>query len=168
MPLQEYKICPVCEKELQREEFRYGGQIRRYCKSCYPDIVKQYQAKNSERIKKYHIDYCARPEYLERQRRIAKEIGQKYRRVVLEHYGGSPPRCACCGESNYEFLVLDHINGGGVKHRKEVANGLGGLKMYIWTVRNNFPSIFRVLCSNCNSSYGSYGYCPHQKNLDVQ
>lgn len=30
----------------------------------------------------------------------------KERWIVLLHYGGDPPECACCGESFYEFWQL--------------------------------------------------------------
>ncbi len=91
---------------------------------------------------------------IENQRRRAKH--QELRRLVLCHYGGTPPRCACCGEDLYEFLALDHINGGGRKHARSVNSHL-----YQWIHANNFPSGFRVLCHNCNQSLGAYGYCPH-------
>jgi hypothetical protein len=29
---------------------------------------------------------------------------------MLSAYGG---KCVCCGESEYKFLAIDHINGGG-------------------------------------------------------
>ena len=29
---------------------------------------------------------------------------------ALEHYGG--PKCACCGEIEFSFLSLDHIDDG--------------------------------------------------------
>jgi predicted transcriptional regulator len=34
--------------------------------------------------------------------------------------------------------------------------------MYNWLKNHNFPSGFRVLCYNCNSSIGAWGYCPHK------
>ncbi len=69
-------------------------------------------------------------------------------------YGG---KCACCGEDRPEFLGIDHINGGGNKHRKE--EGIHSLSR--WLRKNKYPEGFRVLCHNCNISIGSYGYCPH-------
>lgn len=81
---------------------------------------------------------------------------------ILLHYGGNPPKCTCCGEEKIEFLAVDHENGGGNKHRKEVpGRGSGGV--YTWIIKNNFPKGFRILCHNCNSSLGYYGYCPHKK-----
>lgn len=86
----------------------------------------------------------------------------KYREVAILHYGGTPPKCNCCGEKERKFLTIDHINGGGRKHRKELKNTLGGV--HGWLVRNNFPEGFQVLCMNCNwGKYINNGTCPHKK-----
>ena len=86
---------------------------------------------------------------------------QERKLMVLSHYSKDIPTCECCGEKNIEFLTVDHINGGGNQHRKEVAKR--GKEMYRWIVDNNFPEMFRVLCLNCNFSLGHYGYCPHSQ-----
>ena len=78
---------------------------------------------------------------------------------ALQHYGGEEPKCACCSESNVEFLALDHINGGGNKHKKE--NNIGCLAK--WLQKHHYPPGFRVLCHNCNFSLGAFGYCPHSR-----
>jgi hypothetical protein len=87
---------------------------------------------------------------------MSRESRERRRKRILDVYGG---KCACCGEHRYEFLAIDHINGGGNKHRKEVT-GLGA-RFYAWLQREGFPDGFRVLCHNCNMSYGFFGYCPH-------
>lgn len=80
---------------------------------------------------------------------------------VIKAYGGS---CACCGDTHFEFLTIDHIKGGGTKHRKE--SGLEGQSFYIWLKQNNFPKgDYRVLCISCNFSLGHYGYCPHADEM---
>ena len=71
-----------------------------------------------------------------------------------------PPRCACCGEKTYEFLSIDHIDGGGSKHRRDMKIS-GGTATTEWLVRNKFPKGFQVLCHNCNMAKGFYGECPH-------
>lgn len=88
----------------------------------------------------------------------SRRYQQKIRKEVLNHYGHA---CACCGESRYEFLAIDHINGGGVRHKKEVL-GAVHKSLAIWLRANNYPPGFRLLCHNCNSSLGWYGYCPHE------
>ena len=69
--------------------------------------------------------------------------------------------CACCGEDHYEFLAVDHIHGKGHEHRAALRRA--GTVLYRWLVKNNFPPGFRVLCHNCNSALGFYGYCPHER-----
>ena len=77
---------------------------------------------------------------------------------VFEAYGGYV--CACCGETTREFLTIDHIHGGGSKHRKSLPGG----HLYTWLRANNFPSGFRVLCYNCNIARSrDCGVCPHER-----
>ena len=39
---------------------------------------------------------------------------------VLRHYSGGSMQCACCGETEVDFLGIDHIDGDGAQHRREV------------------------------------------------
>jgi len=78
------------------------------------------------------------------------------RAQVLEHYGTV---CACCGTT--DDLTIDHINGDGQEHRKEL---FGSTKaqpaaFYRWLVRSGFPDGFQTLCRLCNSSKGQGGRC---------
>jgi hypothetical protein len=97
---------------------------------------------------------------LEAYREIIRKSANKRRMQVLEHYSKGKFECACCGDKHIEFLAIDHINGGGGKHR--VSLGEGGQYIISWIRNNNYPEGFRVLCHNCNSSLGHYGYCPHE------
>jgi hypothetical protein len=78
-----------------------------------------------------------------------------FRTSALLAYGW---KCACCGEDRYEFLSIDHVNGGGTRARKTQG---GGSRLYRWLADHNYPEGFQVLCHNCNMSKGCYGYCPH-------
>lgn len=91
--------------------------------------------------------------------KYSRKHNQKCRNIVITHYGGDPPKCACCGESHYEFLTIDHVNGGGDKDRK--ARGSGS-NVYHSLIKDGFPPGLRVLCYNCHLALGFSGYCPHQ------
>lgn len=86
----------------------------------------------------------------------------RYRMAVLDHYGG---KCACCRESNYAFLSLDHIGGGGKAHRARFGNSHG---IYRDLARQGFPTGFQILCHNCNQAKSSWGICPHATGRDVE
>jgi len=86
---------------------------------------------------------------------------QAIRMEVFEHYCKGVPFCFCCKETRLEFLSIDHINGGGNKHRKLLKEGA----IHRHLKRNGFPEGYRVLYHNCNQSLGHYGYCPHQKEM---
>jgi hypothetical protein len=149
------KICPKCksEGEFYKDVSRKDG-FTTYCKSC--------QHKRYEKISKL-------PETIARNRRnnlkwnkvnkkwktaYEAERTRRMKQRCIQHYGGE---CACCQENRYEFLSLDHKNGGGNQHRKTIT-----IKIERWLIKNNFPDGFQVLCHNCNMSIGLYGYCPHQ------
>lgn len=80
---------------------------------------------------------------------------------ILNYYSNGAMRCMCpgCTISTLEFLTIDHINGGGNIHRRQIGNG----NVYSWLKRKGFPTGFRVLCYNCNLALGHYGYCPHMR-----
>jgi len=93
-------------------------------------------------------------------RKISARSSKKTRAMlkgeVFLAYGTA---CACCGETTYEFLSIDHTNGDGAKHRKEI--GTYSSAIYKWLKKNNYPPGFRTLCMNCNYALGLFGYCPH-------
>lgn len=159
------KLCGGCKEVLPHKEYYKNNSSRDglsfECKKCCgKNNGARYHTvhKHDPEFKKARADY-SHAWHLRNQERNNSRIRADHRRLrmaCLEHYGG---RCACCGEARYEFLAIDHINGGGGKHRKEV----GTSKMERWLIRNGFPAGFRVLCHNCNQSLGHYGFCPHDK-----
>jgi hypothetical protein len=84
-----------------------------------------------------------------------KEIGiqcEQFRRDLkidtFNIYGGC--RCELCGEKDLRILSIDHIAGGGRRHRKSLGIN-GGNPFYRWLRDNKYPSGYRVLCFNCQS-----------------
>ena len=79
------------------------------------------------------------------------------RRELVAAYGG---KCACCGESEYAFLDLDHVNNDGRADRAERGNGQ---RLYVWLKANGWPrDRYQLLCCNCNQGKArNGGGCPH-------
>jgi|SRR6267142_6461843 len=140
-------------------------------------------AKRTPEKLKYHREYMAKyleehPRYRKRQNRMRvqrqQKEGKKYRvrwnswysRVrdaVIDMLGA---KCACCGEKTREFLSVDHIHGGGAKHRKA---SISGGSYYQSILKEGCPANkYRVLCYNCNCSLGHRGYCPHQTKVSSE
>lgn len=142
------KRCPRCGLWLPLASFhkkvRMPDGLEGYCIACYRIIGMEWYYKNRDKV------------------RAREAIRRKTdREEAISHYGG---RCYCCGEMTFEFLAIDHINGGGQLHRREIKRGdiCGWLKM------KGYPEGFRVLCHNCNASLAYYGYCPHQKEVSCE
>ena len=70
----------------------------------------------------------------------------KIRVDILTHYGNGKLACVKCGENNIFCLSLDHINGGGTKHRREIG---GAVKLYPLLRRQGYPDGYQTLCMNC-------------------
>lgn len=83
---------------------------------------------------------------------------EKLRSQLFEHYGTS---CACCGCSKRFFLTIDHIDGGGNRHRQEIKQNF-----YAWIRKTGFPTGFQVLCHNCQHGKRVFGQCPCGSSSD--
>ena len=140
----------------RRESGLHGSQFYDWLvKNNLPDCGVQVLCHNCNQKK--HTDTF---EYGETGERVR---GWRFRRKiklrVMTHYSGGTPTCACCKVSDLDVLSMDHIDGGGNQHRREI--GSPGSRMHQWLHSQGFPSGFRVLCHNCNFSHGAYGRCPH-------
>lgn len=150
---------------------------------AYKAYQREYREKNRERLAAYDRErkqadnltpeekeakrtrwrawYYRHQEQLQGQLRDKSKVYRtKLRREALEAYGGEIPECVCCGEDIPAFLALDHIDGGGAAHRREIGSRNSNT-MFLWAKRNGYPPIFQVLCHNCNMAKGFYGRCPH-------
>lgn len=124
--------------------------------------VRAWRHSNPEQAKKLQKDFWIRN--LDKYQAMLvkmKRIREETRMRVLQHYSKGTPKCACCGESFLEFLAVDHIHGGGTQHRKQIHRTTH--RFSLWLIKNNFPDGFRILCHNCNFSYGHFGTCIHQE-----
>ncbi len=150
--MREHK-CPGCNEvyPLTAEYFPIQGTaksgFKSRCRKCSSKQFSEWYQENT-RTRKYKKNSEAYKRYC-----------QRVRVKALTYYGGNPPACQCCGESILEFLCIDHINGGGNEHRREVGVGL---MFYRWLINSGYPEGFRVLCHNCNWARRYSGKCPHE------
>lgn len=144
--------CPITNKWLARI-YVNGKTINlgRYLNiedaaKAYKDATEKY-GKQSNLIEDTRTENEKQQEY---RKRIPEKVKAwkrkgyiKLKKEIVSAYGGC---CVLCKEKEWKFLSIDHINGGGCKHIKEVGD------FYYWLKRNNFPKDgFRLLCFNCNN-----------------
>ena len=135
-------------------------------------VAREWRKKNKEKVKGYtdkwreknRESYLAKKiewfkNHKESEYNRLKEKKRMWKSIVINHYCNNNPRCMCCGETTYEFLTIEHLNGGGCKHRKEI----GASNICRWIINNGFPKEFSILCYNCNCSKAYCGECPHTK-----
>jgi len=143
--------CRDCGIEInETTSFRsYLKTKNHICKQC---DSKKKQISN----KKLYDNNKDSSKYKQTKSETGKKFRTNQKQKIINAYGG---KCICCGETNKEFLTIDHINGKGRQHRRELG---GSSFLYKYIIDNNFPTEFRLLCMNCNFAIGMYGYCPHQ------
>jgi hypothetical protein len=110
--------------------------------------------------------YCIYHREKDRVRGRSKEkrIALRLKNELLEKYG---KKCNCCGETIIQFLTIDHEGGNGNNHRKRLFKyNVGGVHMYRWLKKNNYPNGYTVLCMNCNWSTRYNKICPHKLRRD--
>ena len=161
-----YRLCSRCradsqqhyaETSLDRKAKRVEAAAQGLCTQCFVrprTLAHNTCEKCTANRKRYESKLKVDTTVAQRQRMSDSQWSRERRRRVIEHYGGV---CVCCGESHYEFLSLDHVNGDGAEHRRQVAN------IVTWALKNGFPPSLQVLCYNCNCSRGFWGYCPHEE-----
>lgn len=157
------KTCARCREVHPIESFCKNSQnssgVHSYCRGCRKRIAHdKYERSGRLSMQVKYVQDLGSPYFKEHKRALYEDV----RRSVIAHYSAGANKCACCGEGTYEFLAIDHVHGGGVKHQKRVG---GGSRLTGWIVKNGLPPGFRVLCHNCNVSRGVNGYCPHEGSL---
>jgi len=146
---------PFKDPKKQRDYYReYKERTKEEKHAIRLEIQRRHRAKI-----KSDPEWYARE--LEKNRIRMRILGLKRKAMVLEHYSAGDPVCACCGEKEFGFLTVDHVNGGGTAQRSETG---GGWSFYRWLIKNDFPDGYQILCYNCNCGRAANnGICPHKE-----
>ena len=162
--------CRRCGDPFQR---KCGNQ--HYCERCRGPARAEYKRMhdriyyvwNAEKVKANSRRSELRDP--ERYRRLKREyMARKTKLIstqVIGHYSDWKFACMCCGESERDFLSIDHVAGNGNKMSRELGIPREGYQLYRWLFNNGLPSGFQVVCMNCNLSKGKHGSCVHERNL---
>lgn len=141
--------CERCHLQYQPRSWH-----QKYCQSCQKVKAKEW-TENA---------IAKRPEYYQRK---ARENAWRYRLTVkvkvLGHYSNQTFTCGCCGESERDFLTINHLDGEGNRQSKELGIPRSSHRLCEWLIRNEFPAGYQVLCMKCNVAKGLYGACPHKR-----
>lgn len=174
MTTTEHKTCNRCSIKIDSGNIYPSYFKQRYyvCKNCAISITVDWQKRNKTRRKTKDAQYRERNKHvinirnrkwIDDNKQKSKDCANRYieknrdlisaknkvARVRLKYetlsfYSNGDPVCNSCGFDNFHALTIDHINGDGNKHRKEIHS-----HVYSWIKRNNYPCGFQVLCMNC-------------------
>jgi len=158
------KTCAKCKNEFQIGMFAVHKREKDghdcYCRTCKSEIDKKYRKNNKEKVKnKAHEKYVRNMEHIKNKSSLYAKSNRnknnasstksrlKLKTKVFVHYCGGKIQCKC-GVNDLYLLTIDHINGGGNEHRKQIGRKTG-YNFYRWLKNNNYPDGFQVLCFNC-------------------
>lgn len=151
--------CHECAERRKQEEAerRIIKQSKRVCPGCNERPLS---------LRRRLCDQCADTKG-ERFRTYQRQWRNAQKLETMQKYGGAI--CACCGEVEFGFLTMDHINNDGAQHRKMISESeFKGMRIYPWLKKHGFPPGFQVLCFNCNCGRQiNGGICPHKQRPAV-
>lgn len=151
------------ETKQARAAARRAAGLCWMCGSAPPDLLKALCVGCGEKKRRWRRTYKrAYPERIRAElRRKDAKLGDKNRALkdaVYAAYGGY--RCVCCGETQKQFLTLDHINNDGNVHRRTDKTFRSYRYYGIW--RKGCTAALQVMCYNCNMGKArNGGVCPH-------
>ena len=90
----------------------------------------------------------------------SKKYYDRKKTEVFSHYGNE---CRCCGETEINFLSIDHVNNDGHLEIRSSGSRISGVHLYPKLVKAGFPETYQLLCMNCNfGKRMNNGVCPHE------
>lgn len=139
------KTCTRCKKRyptglnFYHDKQKVDG-LTSHCKRCVRDTrIASYEARRDKALLYSREHYQANKETRKKQ---ATFLRQAVVKQIHAHLGS---KCALCGFSNPVALQIDHLDGGGYRHRKVASGGMQYYKEILAGIKN-----YQILCANCN------------------
>lgn len=148
-PLPSPRPCKKCGRTLDAIQFKKSNRGN-VCKKCDDLRVSEWCNQHPENLKVSAKKANSTLQNKERMNKWQREKGQKNKIKIINHYSRGSMKCKECGFNDIRALSVDHIDGGGCKHRKSIGRD-GGRSFYTWIIKNNYPDGFQILCFNCQS-----------------
>lgn len=160
------KTCSKCHQAQPLDNYNIQNASKdghcAYCRDCQREYNRTVRTPRQREL--YHQNRDKHLEYQQNWRDANREtinsrtneLRRTHRINALNILGGA---CECCGERTFEFLSIDHINGGGREERKT----LNSQQLVYKLIKEGKIEGYRVLCHNCNLALGIYKSCPHKK-----
>ena len=140
------KTCVVCYNKFKatRESLKSRG----ICPRCQKNPIKKGRGT---------CEVC-----LKRQLDIRNRDAKKERYDSLYGLTNGQLRCTNCGLPFYEVLQVHHLGNNGKKHREKIHKGTS---IHRFIIKQNFPTDYLVLCSNCHDFWHKEGQLPTKEEL---
>lgn len=119
------------------------------------EYLKEYYIRKREGINAHNREQykLKKPLFSARAKRNATKVKQTF----LDMYGN---KCSCCGETEFDFLTVEHIKGQVGIPKNQKRSGHNGWKDATKEYR---PDLYTILCFNCNLASKNGRTCPHKR-----
>ena len=147
------------EEERRRRKREWAREYRRNNRDRVDASKQRYRERDPKAFMAMRRAASAR--YSEKNREAirvkAREVHEQLKAEAVAAYGG---RCACpgCHVHHAELMTIDHINGDGGEHRRQL--GRSSRDFYRWLKKQGYPPGFQALCGSCNLAKSDRPECP--------
>lgn len=155
VPLKDYLLCRKCARGWRRVS-SHQSQNCPYCTAGVDARNRKGHTKNPNRLSQLLKWRRDNPEAV---LILAKRGRDTYRKAALLAIGGGSIMCAGCGCDSYDYLEINHKNGGGAAEFRKSGHAFYRL---IATGRRQTEDL-EILCKVCNARHAlelKYGRLP--------
>lgn len=148
-PLPTPRLCKDCGRLLDKSNFKRQNRGKT-CIDCNRLRMRNWVVSNRDSVIISTKRYQSTSKFRDNQNRWARLKRRNRKHEVINHYSNGTNMCESCGFCDIRALTIDHVDGGGCKHRRDIGI-TSGWGFYKWLIDNGFPEGFQVLCANCQS-----------------